>query len=111
MLIVQNYLPIARANEAVFRNILRDLKDQRRPYVPENLETEAPLEEIFQRYSSESVRFQKFTISNFTVSEKDKTAKIAFGDVGFLSGGGATLQYLVDGDSVKYLKPVSVFMS
>ena len=86
--IVRNYLPVAKANEAVFRNILRDLKTKEIPYVPNNLETEAPLEEIFQRYSGGLLRFQ---ITDFTVSEQAKQAKIDFEKVGCLSGGGLGL--------------------
>ena len=45
----KKYYQTARENEEVFRNILRDLRDNRaiRPmgeYVPENLETEIELE-------------------------------------------------------------------
>ena len=108
--IVRNYLPVAKANEAVFRNILRDLKTKEVPYVPNDLETEAPLEEIFQRYSR-GLKFQRFTITDFTVSEQAKQAKIDFEDVGFLSGGGLELEYLVDGDSVKFLRVAGSFMS
>ena len=53
---VQNYYQTAIENEEIFRNVLRDLRDHRkeRPmgrYVPEDLETEADLHDIFSRYS------------------------------------------------------------
>ncbi len=112
---VQDYYETARENEEVFRNVLRDLRDNRgkRPmgiYVPENLETEASLGEIFQRYS-EGHRMGRFTITSFSRPEEAR-ATIGFKDVAFLSGGGAELEYLINDDnSVKYEKPVFTMMS
>lgn len=115
MLPVQSYYQAARENEAVFRNLLRDLRDNRakRPmgaYVPENLETEIELDEIFKKYS-EGLRYGIFTITDFTRPDKAK-ATIGFEDIATLSGGGAELEYLVKEDnSVEYQKPVSTMMS
>lgn len=114
-MLVQDYYQTARENEAVFRNVLRDLRDQRtkRPmgqYVPEDLETEARLDEIFKRYS-EGIRLGIFTITSFSRPEKTK-ATIGFEDVAILSGGGAELEYLVKEDnSVEYQKPVFTMRS
>lgn len=115
MIPVQKYFQTARENEAIFRNVLRDLRDHRneRPmgvYVPENLETEAPLDEIFKTYS-QGMRHGIFTIGNFTKPDKT-TATILFQDVAILSGGGAELAYEVkDDNSVAYQKALLTFMS
>ena len=112
---VQDYYPIARENEEVFRNVLKDLHDNRgkRPmgiYIPEDLETEASLDEIFQQYS-QGQRMGKFTITSFSRPEKTR-ATIGFRDVAPLSGGGAELEYLVsDDNSVRYEKSGFVMMS
>ena len=113
MMDVPDYLQVAKNNEAVFRNILRDLRDNRkqRPmgiYVPEDLETEAELEIIFEKYSSGN-RYGIFTITDFVV--EDEVATIGLEDIAALSGGGASLIYSVNGDTVKYLKPEIVMMS
>lgn len=114
---VQDYRQAARDNENVFRNILRDLKanHEHRPgglYVPEDLETEAPLDKIFEKYSY-GRRYGIFTITDFSTAqtEFEITALIAFEDVATLSGGGARLKYRVDEDGVSYLEPDCVFMS
>ena len=115
MLPVQNYYQAARGNEAVFRNLLRDLRDNRakRPmghFIPEDLDAEATLDTIFQKYS-EGLRYGKFTITTFTRPEKAK-ATIGFQDIATLSGGGATLEYLVkEDDSVEYQRPAFTMMS
>ncbi|MBN2454513.1 hypothetical protein JXB11_03125 [Candidatus Woesearchaeota archaeon] len=112
---VQDYYETARENEEVFRNVLRDLRDNRgkRPmgmYVPEDLETEASLDEIFQKYS-EGQRMGRFTIDSFSRPEKTR-ATISFRDVAPLSGRGAELEYLVNDDnSIKYDKPGFTMMS
>ena len=112
---VQTYYQTARENEAVFRNVLRDLRNNRakRPmgaYVPENLETEIELDEIFKKYS-EGVRYGRFTITDFTRPDKAK-AIIGFQDIATLSGGGGKVEYLVkEDDSVQYQKPVFTMMS
>ncbi len=112
---VQDYYETAKENEEVFRNVLRDLRDNRekRPmgiYVPEDLETEASLDKIFQQYS-EGQRMGRFTITSFSRPEKTR-AKLRFQDIALLSGGGAELEYLVNDDnSVKYDKPVFTMMS
>jgi len=108
-----NYLQIARSHEEVFRNVLRDLRDNRaqRPmglYLPENLETDAGLEVIFEKYSL-GMRYRRFTITDFTVNEGSAT--IAFEDVALLSGGGACLKYSVNGNAVEYVEDEYVFMS
>ncbi|MFA6227710.1 MAG: hypothetical protein WC668_00815 [Patescibacteria group bacterium] len=110
---VSNYLQTAKDNEAVFRSILRDLRDNRtvRPmglFVPEDLDTEAELEKLFAKYSSGN-RYGIFTITNFQV--KEGFATIAFQDIAFLSGGGASLKYSVDGNDVQYLEPEFTMMS
>ena len=110
-----DYFDTAKKNEAVFRNVLRDLKNNgsQRPmgfYVPEDLETEAGLDVIFEKYSRGN-RYGRFTITNFQVDVSQKTATIEFKDVACLSGGGAGLRYLIKGDSVEYQKPEYTMMS
>jgi len=51
---VKDYFHVAKANERVFRNILRDMRDNREKrtmgyLIPENLETEAKLGTFFQK--------------------------------------------------------------
>jgi len=97
----------------LFRNILRDLKansDKRHAVcvIPEDLETEAPLEKIFEKYSQGN-RCGIFTITNFTI--EDGVAALSVEDVAPLSGGGATLQYSVAGDMVTYTGTECIFMS
>ncbi|MBW2996688.1 hypothetical protein KY332_05320 [Candidatus Woesearchaeota archaeon] len=102
----QDYRQVARENEVVFKNVLRDLRDNRaeRPmgmYVPEDLETETELDEIFQKYS-EGNRHGRFTICDFERPQPD-SAILSFKNVAILSGGGAELEYLVKEDnSVEY---------
>ena len=79
-------------------------------YVPEDLKTEANLDEIFQRYSK-GQRMGKFTITSFLRPERSR-ATIGFCDVAPFSGGGAELEYMVkEDDSVQFKKPTSVFRS
>lgn len=110
-----DYYSAARENEPVFRNILRDLKANasNRPggcYIPTDLETEAPLEQLFERYS-QGQRIGQFTILNFS-RPSNATARFSFQDVAPLSGGGAELEYKVAEDSsVKFEKSASAWMS
>ena len=112
---VKDYYQTARENEAVFRNMLKDLRDNRenRPmgiYVPKDLETEAELDGLFEKYS-EGHRQGRFTILNFKKPTED-SASISFEDVAILSGGGAELEYKVNEDnSVEYQKMISNWMS
>ncbi len=112
---VQSYYQVARENEAVFRNVLRDLRENRanRPMghlIPGELNPEVTLDEIFQKWS-EGVRHGIFTITTFTRPEKD-VATIGFQDIATLSGRGATLEYLVKEDnSVEYKGPTLTMMS
>ncbi len=113
MLPVENYLKIARNNEAIFRSVLKDLKNNcdQRPggcYIPDDLEIEASLEVIFEKYSLGD-RYGIFTITDFQVDGENVT--IGFKDVAFLSGGGAVLRYLMKNGAVEYSKQMLVFMS
>lgn len=111
---IMKYLQIAVENEEVFRNILRDLKNNKgkRPmgvFIPDDLDTEAHLNEIFRKYS-EGDRTGIFTIIDFKI--KGATAIIGFKDVAILSGGGASLKYKVnENKTVTYLEPESTMMS
>lgn len=98
---VREYYKTAIENEAVFRNILRDLKEMRfkRPmgmYLPEDLDTESDLRDLFDKYSS-GRRQGKFTIVNFTRPENN-SAVIEFQNIALLLGAGAGLMYLVNED-------------
>jgi hypothetical protein len=103
---INDYYKTARENESVFRNILRDINSngQERPYnlfIPETLETELPLEEIFQKYSK-GLRFRKFTITDF-FSVADR-ASIFIQRYNVLSEEGCGLAYIINRDnSVKYV--------
>ena len=98
----KSYYKIARENEQVFRSVLRDLvlnRDKRTwgGYVPEDLETEVSLQQIFEKYS-EGDRTWKFVILDFSRPNQE-TAQLSFENVGPLSGGGLNLEYVVKGDS------------
>ena len=115
MMLVKDYRQTASEHEAVFRNVLTDMRDNRRQrpmgcYVPEDLKVDLPLEEFFEMYSA-GRRYGVFTICDFQIPQPDK-AIISFGDVACLSGGGAELEYLVrEDDSVDYQRPGNIFMS
>jgi len=111
----ERYYQIARENEEVFRNILRDIREPRekRPLcfciVPKDLETELELSKFFKKYS-EGNRTGKFTITDFT--REDTKATIGFQDLAPLSGISTKLEYLVKKDnSIEYNKPVFVTIS
>jgi hypothetical protein len=112
---VQDYFQTARENEGVFRNLLKDLRDNRgeRPmggYVPADLQIDATLDELFKMYS-EGNRDGRFTITSFSMPEKTR-AIIEFEDIAVLSGGAAGLEYSVNADnSVKYIQSVFQMMS
>ena len=79
-------------------------------FVPKDLETEAPLEDIFEKYSAGN-RYGRFTIGDFTRPTKE-SATIFFQDVACLSGGGAELEYKVkEDDSVEYYRQGMIFLS
>jgi hypothetical protein len=111
----KNYLETAIENEEIFRNVLNDMKDNRaqRPmgaYIPENLKTDLPVNELFEMYSA-GKRYGVFTICNFEMSDPN-SAKLSFKDIACMSGGGAELKYLVREDkSVEYQGSGMVFMS
>ena len=113
-----SYFPRAIANEAVFRNILRDLiyvdprnnsNRDRRPMgflIPKDLDTESDLEAIFDKYSRGEMK-GKFTIADFTRNENLATIAFVVG----LSGPGAELEYLVNADnSIKYKRKLRAIL-
>ncbi len=110
-----DYYQTARENESLFRNILIDLKSNRdkRPMgycIPENLDSESDLDEIFKKYSEGRNRMGEFTITNFA-KLSENSVEISFQDVAPLSGGGVTLEYIIDEkDSLKFKKAKNVFM-
>lgn len=114
MIPVKDYSPVMKENEEVFRNILRDLKGNRtkRPMgilVPEDLQTEIPLKEIFNAYSAGN-RYGIFTVCDF--QREKEGALLAFKNVACMSGGGAVLEYIVgDDNSVRYKGHQGMFMS
>jgi hypothetical protein len=115
MIPVNDYCQTATENEAVFRNVLTDLRNNRaqRPmgsYVPEDLKTDLPLDKFFEMYSA-GQRYGRFTICDFQMPKPD-SAKLSFKDVAFMSGGGAELEYLVKEDkSVEYRSHGIIFGS
>lgn len=114
---ISDYLNTAKKNEAIFRNILKDLKSNRekRPMgfcIPEDLQIEASLEKISQLYSQGN-RHGIFTISNFEI-EKDGdevSAIISFQDIACLSGGGVSLRYAIINNDVSYVRAENIIMS
>jgi hypothetical protein len=67
---VANYRQRAIDNEPVFKNVLRDMRDNRqnRPvgeYIPVDLMTEASPMAIFEKYSVGYIGDRKFTICDF----------------------------------------------
>ncbi|MDD5133446.1 MAG: hypothetical protein PHD81_04410 [Candidatus Nanoarchaeia archaeon] len=106
MIQVRDYRQTAAENEAVFRNVLMDLKNNcaQRPmgiYVPEDLKVDLPIDEFFKIYSA-GQRMGIFTICDFQMHQPN-SARLSFKDVAFMSGGGAELEYLVKEDkSVEY---------
>ncbi len=123
-MLAKDYYLIARENEEIFRNVLKDLRENRaeRPmgeYIPEGLETELLLDEIFDKYSKRDRKSEipasligGFTITNFTRPNNKSKVTIEFQDIAPLSSGGAELEYLIKKDkSVKYKKLVSIMRS
>lgn len=105
---VIDYFETAKTNEAVFRNVLRDLKKNSR-FAPQNLQTELTLGEIFEKYSKGD-RYGKFTILDFRTGKG--IARISVEDIAILSGSGAELEYRVNEDnSVLYQQIIYNWMS
>lgn len=102
---LRDYRKEAEKNEAVFRNVLKDLRGNRdhRPmgsYVPGDLESDRSIQDIFRMYS-EGDRYGRFTILDF--SREGETARITFENKAFMSGGRAEIEYLVmQDDSVEF---------
>jgi hypothetical protein len=99
-----DYFGSARKNEAVFRNILRDLNANReiRPAknsIPKHIETEAPLEAILEKYSTGP----GFTIIDFG-REEDNAGIVYQKNFDNPFDGGASIIYKVNPDySVVFL--------
>ena len=114
---VEDYFNIARENEPIFRSILRDLRDNNKKLpriismiVPSDLDVESKLETLFEKYSHNE-RTGKFTITDFTRPSKNY-ATITIQDVAPLSGGGASLGYIVNSDSsIEYKENLGVWLS
>lgn len=111
----KKYYATAMNNEEIFRNILKDLRDNKgkRPmsmYIPERIHTDLPIKEIFKRYS-EGNRLGQFTIGDFSVSEDKSKANISFYDIACMSGGGAELEYIVKENEVAYKGCLSIIKS
>ena len=110
-----DYRPIVKANEAIFRNILRDMRgDEKRCtrslFIPKDLETEASIDVLFEKYFTGN-RYGIFSITDFSMPSKD-SAIIAFADVACMSGGGGELEYSVNPDnSVEFKRTLGQFMS
>ncbi len=105
-----SYYETARKNENVFRNVLKDLRDnsEKRPVgfiIPKDLETEVEFNKLFEKHY-ERKRKGMFTITNFI---RDKNiAGIVYQN----SGVGAELEYFVNEDnSVTYKESNGIFMN
>ena len=107
---VQSYFNQAMQNEAIFREVLRDLRERRKEricgnVIPANLETEAGLDSIFEAYS-DGYRNGKFTIVDFRVTRQG-TAEITFQSMEPITGCGAKFEYkLLPKNKVRYYGPV-----
>jgi hypothetical protein len=111
MMPLTDYRLIAEENEAVFRNVLRDLRVHREnmpmgEYIPKDLQTEIKVSAFFERYSAGN-RFRKFTVCNFIIEPSMDSAVISFQNI---AGGGAELEYLVKSDNqVEFKKALMTF--
>ena len=114
---IPDYYEDARAQEAVFRAILKDVKS-RFDYVPKDLDPEAELDKIFQTYSQGN-RDGRFTITDFKRGPdadsffglQTNEARFGMKDIATLSGSGQILKYRVIDDTVEYLGHVLQVMS
>ncbi len=108
-----DFFQTAVANENVFRNILKDLKENKdcRPMgssIPDDLDTDSSIAELHKKYS-EGNRRGIFTIFDFSI--RNNIVTFGFDNIGPLSGGGAILLYKINQDnSVEYVKLDSVMM-
>ena len=109
---IRKYFNEAIKNEEVFRNILRSLEK-------EGLNSDAPLKEIFEEYSTGS-RYGKWTILNFRrgpyedsmVKLSENEALFTSEDIALLSGSGRADKYKVKEDkSVEFDSNVSFWKS
>ncbi len=110
MFLARDYRPVAIAHEEVFRNILRDLKQNRcdrvgGSIIPLDLNTEAPLEEIYDTYSAGD-REGKFTIKHCVIEEG--RVWFAFELISDRREKGAQLHYEILGANVRYTGPAVI---
>ena len=102
------YFPAAIEHEPIFRAILKDLKDHHGARhtvcpVPQDLDVDASLDTILRKYSKGD-RFGRFTIRDFEVKGRTAALKVTNSDMG------ATLQYVVRGNKIRYVGPVEQFI-
>jgi len=121
---IPQYFECARANEDIFREILRDIK-KGVGIVPKDFDPEEDLDKILKKYSllDQSERHGRFTIFDFRIGPYEypsyeslssliselsiSEAMIGFEDVAFLSGSGALLKYAIQEDrSVKFKETI-----
>jgi hypothetical protein len=116
-----NFFAVARQNEQVLKNILKDLMDNFL-HLTGDLDLSASVDVLLREYGGSSSRnsFQKFTISNFVVGpDKESFLDLNEGEViisvrniGFLSGSGRTQKYTINSDkSVTRRETLSVMLS
>ncbi len=110
LFIAKDYRPIAKANEEVFRNILRDIKKNSSErffgkIVPEDLQTELPIDELYELYSAGD-REGKFTIKHCTIAEGQ--IWFAFEQEWNRREKGAQLHYNIVGTEVHYTGPAVI---
>ena len=99
-----NYLETAKKYESIFRAVLEDLKDNKRPLsdlFPANFNPKSSLEEIFENYSSGN-RNGKFTICDFRIEKE--SALIYLQNIDWNKGGnGIMLGYKIKaGKEIEY---------
>ncbi len=98
---IKDYRDVAKANEQIFRALLKDLKERNKL----NLDAELPIERIFAVCSSGN-RNDLFTILNFQRPDAD-TAIISFEHIDYNSRGGSGMEirYKIKNDnSIEYEK-------
>lgn len=138
MKILNNYLPVAKEHEAIFRNVLRDIKNRwdwgyKRSV---GLNTNAPLEKIFNKHSTGN-RHGKWTLLGFVMGPQcisgykvlDRRGRvtqvlspdwflepgqllISHEDIATLSGQGQTDLYEINEDgTVRFVRHIEIWRS
>ncbi len=102
-MILEDYFNTAKANESTFRQVISDLKENKRPgsdYFPKDLNLDLSLSEIYKKYSSSSYDSLGHRILYFKVD--GNKAVIAFDENKEKKKFGFELRYIIEGEDVKF---------